>query len=521
MRFLRWTFLLSVFSVGCAANTLGGPTGPSRMDECVDDRDCLEGYACEWDGERNSCLPPGTGEPPRPPEPPVEPPVEPMDCTGPEDCPSLDYTCEARGERRICIPPPVGPGDECDPACGADEECRDGVCIGLDPGGAFCEFDPECAEGELCIAGRCTWDPRVPRGCDEGGTCPGSLMCVEGECVCERDADCPVGTVCEDGSCVPEDGGCVADEECPAGMLCDRGMCVPDGACDVVHPDLSGDDWEMDTTLEMRESLPGWLDGLLSAVEGPFLFLAGHTDDPDLGLPGFIESAVGDAIRSWAEDNVPRWVLDLLGAIGIISDVIETWEIHETMRLGPGPDRDSYVGNRTWEEVCFEYLGDDVCDTPEAILGWRIEVEGFQAQAVCGTFNIERHDIEVSIGRIIAWMINAVIEETTGYPTLSEALADARVGFCDEVGYVAYDIAEALFAGYGGAAEAGARLWCNDTLDDLARDLTDAIDMARLDADVMSLKGYAPIVDRANLMPGTWEGSLLGGDFPGTFTAYR
>ena len=55
----------------------------------------------------------------------------------------------------------------------------------------------------------------------------------------------------------------------------------------------------------------------------------------------------------------------------------------------------------------------------------------------------------------------------------------------------------------------------------LADPLVDALNDARLNLDVVSLKGSAPIVSNRSLTPGTWEGSLIGGDFTGTWSARR
>ncbi len=502
---LPWTKLIllgaALTVAGCAA------AGPPRRsfsadDLCADDRDCPVGFECLWDEDRFDCLPSGTG--PRVPPPPEG-------CREDEDCPDF-YECIATECVSLCA----------DVTCEMGQECRRGMCIDRDETGAFCEFDSECGENFLCIAGRCTWDPRVPRSCADGAPCPGDLVCMGGECVCTGTSDCPIGTVCEMGMCIPEDGGCVADSDCPDGHLCDGGTCIPGTACDVTHPDLGGD-WDVETTLHLRDSLPSWLSSFLGAVDGPLQFISGRTDDPDLGLPSAIERAVGRAIRNWAEDNIPRSVLEVLGFIGDLSDILETWEIDEEFRIGPDPSgvRDAYVGNHVWNEVCFEYRRRDVCGTTDEIINTEFRPAEFSAQAVCGTFNINRHDVDVNIGGIIAWAVNALVEETTGYETLEEMLQDERMYFCDEVAYLAHDAAALITEDLGPVAEAAAALWCNNALDDLISDLNRALNMARVGGDLMKLKGFATIAGPRSLTPGTWEGTLLGGDFPGSFTARR
>jgi hypothetical protein len=44
-------------------------------------------------------------------------------------------------------------------------------------------------------------------------------------CECERDSDCPSGTVCEDHHCIP---ACVTDADCPPEHICANGRCIPE-----------------------------------------------------------------------------------------------------------------------------------------------------------------------------------------------------------------------------------------------------------------------------------------------------
>lgn len=491
---MRNRLLLLPFLVACAANSLG--ERPVDEVECIDARDCPSTYVCD----RGVCLPP----------------TERMECDTSADCPA-EYTCEERGAVRICIPPDVTPPMDCGD-CPFPNECREGVCIAPDETGDVCEFDPECGEDHLCIAGRCTWDPRIPRTCLDGEMCPDGLMCaMDGRCVCGETADCPVGTVCaEDGSCVPEDGGCVADDECPADSFCDRGVCVPDAACDVVHPDLSTDPvWLVSSVYNFREALPGWLDSFLDAVAGPFRFLAGDSDDPDLGLPGFIESAIGSAIRSWAMENLPPYALEAMGAIADLNDILSTWLVEERMHLTPTGSRDAYIGSNEWVQVSFEYRDMRVVGAPGDILGWSYTPEDYEAQAVCGTLNISRHDVQVGIGAIIAWVVDTIVYESSDgrYRDL-EAMARAlQTPLCNQ----AYTLAEGIFGGSGGLA----RDWCNSTVGGLVDEMLAAIEMALLELDLVKLKGHAVIVDGNRLEPGVWEGSLIGGDFSGSWSARR
>jgi hypothetical protein len=48
-----------------------------------------------------------------------------------------------------------------------------------------------------------------------------------------------------------------------------------------------------------------------------------------------------------------------------------------------------------------------------------------------------------------------------------------------------------------------------------------AIDSAIVSLSVLSLEGVARVADVDHLVEGVWYGALLGGDFPGDFTADR
>lgn len=454
---------------------------------------------------------------------PGDPPPDASECLSNADCPG-DFICRTFSVGPRCVLPdttpthPPGDGTTCG-ECPAPGECRAGVCVQPDDGGAFCEFDPECGPEMLCIAGRCTPDPRIPRTCDGPGTCDGSLMCsMDGRCVCGTTSDCPVGLICAaDGSCVPDDpGGCVADDECPAGGLCDGGRCVPGDVCMVVDPALDGT-WDLDTVLRLREALPGWLDGFLGAVAGPFHLIAGHTSTLDLGLPGWVEDLAAAAIRDWADANLAPWQRQLLGAIADLNDILSTWEVKEFMVLNGTGVRDAYTGTHEWTEVAFNYRGMMMRGRPEDIIDWRFTPSPFDANATCGTLNIERHDVNVSIGAIIAWVVNTVVYESTGgmYATLDDALTATTATFCDDAARTAGAAVD--FPG----VESATYSWCNRTLGGLVVGAVDALNDARLGLDLMTLKGHAPIVSDRLLTPGVWEGTLAGSDFTGDFTANK
>lgn len=500
------SLFLSTFASACGSGSLGPG---DREPECLDDRDCGAGFVCE----RDLCVPPR-----RPGDP--LPDGGTAECDFDSDCPG-DFLCDAG----LC----VAPVDACGGSCVFPTECRDGVCVAPDDDGDVCEFDPECGAGNLCIAGRCTPDPRIPRTCLDGEECPDGLMCsMDGACICVRTADCPIGAICSpDGRCVPDGDSCIADDECPPGLLCAAGECIPESACDVVHPPLQSPRvWSVDSVYNFREALPSWLSGFLDAVAAPLRFLSGTGPRPSLGIPRVLEDLVWNAIESWIDANVPAYARDAAGGIADLNDILSTWFVKEQMTLtSAAPPRDAYRGQNVWTEVEFEYRGARMRGRPADIIDWTFEPSEYDAQAVCGVFYISQHDVNVGIGAIIAWAVNAVVEQSSSrrYRT-AEAMLRAQGGrICNEVGNAARRIETEIDLPLITPAEAYdlARTACLGFVDGQIDRLVDALDMARLRLDVMSLKGSSPIVSGTSMTPGTWEGSLVGGDFTGTWSARR
>ena len=484
---MRIVCLLGLFLTACSTAGLGGTTGPGGVGPdggpatgCTSDSDCIFGEVCE----AGICVTP------------------PMTCSSNADCPPgilcVDGICDE--------PEPSACG-----VCPAPNRCIDDVCTPPEES-SFCVRDIECEEEFLCIGGMCRPDPRITRSCDDPLTPPDFTAGVD-HCECVYTADCVLGTRCLDGDCVPD--GCIADEECPrADDICEAGECIL--TCDVVHPDLSTDPvWNVSSVYNFREALPDWLSSFLDAVAGPFRFLAGDSEDPDLGLPGFIEDAIGDAIRRWAEDNLPPYALAAFGGIADLNDILSTWIVEERMHLTPGAELDQYRGENEWVQVAFEYRGMMMVGTPEDIIGWSARPDEYDAQAVCGTLNIETHDVEIGIGAIIAWALDVVVYESSDgrYDDLEMMADEISSGLCSE----ARNIAEGIYSGAGGLAES----WCLSTIADLVDDMIMAINDALLRLDLVRLRGFATIVDGNVLRPGTWEGSLVGGDFGGTWSADR
>lgn len=131
-------------------------------------------------------------------------------------------------------------GTACTPACGEDEECRDGECLSI--------CVPECDADERCVDGECIPEtplcekdedcldecgvldsPCVICACGANGECAKKKLPDEEQC-CEDDFDCedfgfPDGYVCDTETGVCDWPPC--DPDCAEGEHCDEGKCAP------------------------------------------------------------------------------------------------------------------------------------------------------------------------------------------------------------------------------------------------------------------------------------------------------
>lgn len=444
------------------------------------------------------------------------------ECMNDDDC-GGGFVCAAVMSVPTCVPdpdpPPPGDGTDCSP-CPSPGECRAGLCVQPSSTGAFCEFDDACGDGELCIAGRCTPDPRVPTPCTIDADCYAGLTCGPADiCICLTNTDCPAGLVCEMNECVPPPGSgtpCVADAECPATETCDRGSCRDRVLCDIGHPDFSGT-WSMQSVLRIREALPGWLDSFLAAMEGPFRFLAGDAACFEFGLPMWVETELCDLVRPLIESYVPAWARPLFRALADLNTILNEWHVEETMTLDPGGVTDSYRGSHTWDRLTVYYRGMPLEAATDTIRGWRFSPSPFNASAVCGSFYIDRHDVNVSIGAIIAWIVDVVVYAVTEgeHDSLGSALAAASSGFCRALGDFADETVD--YAGVGDSVYSLCISEIEDLINEALRELIDA----RIGTDAITLRGEAPVTGPSSLRPGTWDGTLLGRPFGGDWSAMR
>lgn len=426
-------------------------------------------------------------------------------------------SCEFDGLRYICVDPttpttpttpapvtptPTEPGEECVPGCSGDQECRNGRCLDPDPNGRTCEFDDECwGEGDhfFCIAGYCTPDPRMQP--------------------CERDAECPVGFTCDRGMCDPG-GGCVDDGEC-GDNVCVLGECRDPMVCDVVHPVLDGE-WTWNSTLDTREGLSGFADAGLSIASAATDFL----DGGNIELPGLLrpfEGPINDELRRVVEEEAPHLLLEAIRGLAVLDRIMQTMTLEERVQL-TSMELDRYSASRELLRMCLGEGADMRCATdPSDLESFGFDPQDFRANAVCGNLIILEHDIEFDFAGVLLWVANAIVETGSEgqYETIEELLDAMRGETCDPaaeaLGRFAADLG--MSSGNVTLVEGLARTSCNAAAVTLRDRVVDGLRNATVGLSLIEIKGYAPIGERT--MDGVWEGSLMGGDFPGSFQAFR
>jgi Cys-rich repeat protein len=222
--------------------------------ECLDDSHCAIGSVCVdggcapgcWDS--NDCPPPMKCDT-------ATTPGRCIACTVDADC-QPDGTCQGG----TC----VYPGKQCGEACtSGGSECAKGLVCGLFSSTCVpvCTSNADCG-GEQCwilrgTTGVCLSCP--PPQCNP--PCGANEECVQGQCVKKCFPPCEFGFACDNGACVPEDAGCappcnqgtfcwqqscrtLETDGCPAGMiyLASRAVCVDRFEASLKDGELGGED---------------------------------------------------------------------------------------------------------------------------------------------------------------------------------------------------------------------------------------------------------------------------------------
>lgn len=397
---------------------------------------------------------------------------------------------------------PSNPTDPTDPTEPTQPDPM--LCVGDGGSGETCEVTDDCAAPLVCLDGQCVGPQNPSFRCDpvEGIHCPESNQ------------------VCVAGACVINPGSCDTVDDCPNGFLCESGTCVPDRdgescADPGPGPNLSGT-WDVNSSLHLREGLPGVVGGLLDVSELLADFIDGNVN---LGLPSAVEFLIGALVQGIIDQYVPSWAQDLIVALAGISDVLDTMQVEGTWALQGSVCEANYRGSSTWDYLSFEYRGTVIRERPQDIseVG-PITPEDFGARYSCGDLYVDRHRVSNSLSGLVRWLVNTVVEIATGYPTVEAAL-DAALP-CDQIA-AAINNAWQSACGCSSDVSVVVEATCESYKSDLIDQVVTAIDGAVVTLSVLTLKGVGNVQDANTLTSGVWYGSVIGGDFPGTFSAVR
>jgi hypothetical protein len=402
-----------------------------------------------------------------------------------------------------------------------------------------CDDTHPCPRGWECEGGACV--ETVP-DCTDDDDCPDDMRCRFGECVtaatgdgCKTDAECDPGETCVAGVCTGCEGvecPCETVDDCPDGFICVDGACVCDGpdcggdppGCDVEDPDLEGF-WDVDSVLRLRESLPGWLDELMGVLGPVFRFLSdGMIDGFDFDIP-IIGDALEEAADSLVGRYVPPWVGELLRAIADLNDILSTFHVVQEMNIWGAGVHDQYLGELEWREVEMTWRGELLRGRFDDITGVYLDPDDIEAEAICGTFYVHRHDVSVGFGSVVRWVLDVIVTIVTEGEYFSlEDLLLSLVDVCDDVAVaiddLAYDLADGLGITLPDVYDIVYRL-CESGVESGTDAAIRWLEDLMVRDDAMSLGGWATISGPDSLTEGRWEGTLLGGDFTGDWTAAR
>jgi len=357
----------------------------------------------------------------------------------------------------------------------------------------------------------CEGDGTDGSTCEVTADCISPTVCINDVCVGPRDPDfrCdPIeGIVCDGAGEVCVAGVCVVDPGVPG-----DGQCLKPGS----GPELTGV-WKMRSTLHLREGLPGFTEGFLDVTEVLADFINGEID---LGLPSFVEVLIGSLVSGIIDSYVPDWAQDLVLVLAGFSDVLDNLQVDQTVWMHGLPCAANYRASSRWDWITFEYRGTVITARPEDIseIG-SVEPEDFGARYSCGSVYIDRHRIKNVLNGLIRWMLDSLVEATTGYSSIESAL-NAAVN----CGAIANGLNDAWQSACGCSTDirSAVQAKCNDYKSDMLDKLGRLIDEAAIKMSVVTLQGIATVPDSGTqMLNGTWYGELIDRDFPGEFSADR
>jgi len=311
-------------------------------------------------------------------------------------------------------------------------------------------------------------------------------------------------------------------------MRCQAGSCVPTSAppsnCAALPPapNLAGP-WHADSALHFRDALSGPLAALLDAGRVARALVTG--DLTTLGVPGAVSWIVGPLVAGIVDQYVPPWGQDLAVALGDVADILDQMHVKSNVMLTATCPQ-VYRGDEVWTRLEFTYRGVFVSKRPEDIpeIGM-VRPESFGGRVLCGQLYVDKHRIHNVVGGLLRWVIDTVTQIVTCanngpcYQTPEEAVAD--IIDCASVAGAIDSAVQNALGPFAPVLYALVYTACGNAKSEIIRQIRMAIDQATATFGLVSLQGQAHVADASTLDNGTWQGSLLGGDFPGEWSARK
>lgn len=395
---------------------------------------------------------------------------------------------------------PNNPNDPNDP----DNPIDPSLCEADGDSGSTCEVTGDCQQPFVCLNGACVGPQNPDVSCDVVD----NVACPNADEVC-------VGNVC-----VINPGTCMDNDACPLGYVCESNQCVPerDGeACADVGPgpDLSGT-WKVSSTLHLRDGLPGVVDGILDVAEEARDLING---DVDFGLPGIVEDVIGGVIASIIDNYVPQYAQNLVVALGDMSDILDDMEVDSTVSLDGEPCDGRYRGTEVWNRIRFTFRGQELLLAPNQLPGVdEIIPDDFAAWYSCGELYFDRHRIQEKLGGLVRFLVDNIANAITGAPNVETALQ----GLVNCPGFAsAVDNYVGQVCSFCPGVQTVVNVACVGAVNTGISKISQEIDDAAVKLSLLKKKGIANVASENQLTGGQWYGTLIGGDFPGEFTAQR
>jgi hypothetical protein len=338
------------------------------------------------------------------------------------------------------------------------------------------------------------------------------------------------------------------------------GACVPTNApagnCQQNSPDLTGL-WKVQSSLKLADAVPDAVNAVLNVGKIGSGILRG--DLTVIGVPGFASFILGGLVRDALQQFcIPQWAINLFQSLGDLRDVLSDIRVQHDFQFVP-VCQGVYRVQERWTRLDFNFRGRVVSKRPEDFpeIG-QVVPEVSSARVFCGVVYIDKHRIRDVLTRLLRQVVRESVHaamcigagtcqdigsnrytgcDTYGSYSSNGNFSDAcdvcngsddlsyamqiiiQDNFCPVFAQLMSDLGSSL----GAPFDIYGILWgaCNGAAGGMANGFVAALNAAERKLSEMSLQGEAKVISPTAWSEGQWHGSLIGGDFEGTFTATK